>query len=103
MINGAVDARPYDGELNDADFYNGLYYGSPDTVIAKYRRLAEAGGTILSNWMMVGGMEHEKLIQSIRLMGEEVIPALRDVRPPPDLPEQLLASSDGRPRPGPAR
>ena len=92
VVNGAVDARPYDGELNDVDFYNGLYYGSPDTVIAKYRRLAEVGGTILSNWMMVGGMEHEKLMRSIRLMGEEVIPALRDVRPPADLPEQLLAS-----------
>jgi hypothetical protein len=40
--------------------------------------------------MMFGGIEHEKLMRSIRLMGEEVIPALRDVHPPGDLPAQLL-------------
>ena len=28
--------------------------------------------------MMFGGIEHEKLMRSIRLMGEQVIPALRD-------------------------
>jgi hypothetical protein len=40
--------------------------------------------------MMFGGIEHEKLMRSIRLMGEEVIPALRHVQPPADLPAQLL-------------
>jgi hypothetical protein len=46
--------------------------------------------THISNWMMFGGIEHEKLMRSIRLMGEEVIPALRELQPPADLPEQLL-------------
>src|SRR6266542_3045613 len=67
-----------------------LFFGGPETVIAKFTRAASLGVTHISNWMMFGGIEHEKLMRSIRLMGEEVIPALRDVRPPADLPAQLL-------------
>jgi hypothetical protein len=48
------------------------------------------GVTHISNWMMFGGIEHGKLTRSIRLMGEEVIPALRDVQPAAALPAQLL-------------
>src|SRR2546426_4858951 len=44
-------------------------------------RAASVGATHISNWMMFGGIEHDKLMRSIRLMGEEVIPALRDVHP----------------------
>ena len=91
VINGAVEGGPYEGEPSEDDFYNSLYYGSPETVIDKFRRLAEVGATFVSTWMMVGGMEHDKLIKSIRLMGEEVIPALRDVRPPAGLMEELAA------------
>ena len=53
--------------------------------------VAAAGATHISNWMMFGGIEHEKLMRSIRLMGEEVIPALRDAGPSPLLAEELLA------------
>jgi alkanesulfonate monooxygenase SsuD/methylene tetrahydromethanopterin reductase-like flavin-dependent oxidoreductase (luciferase family) len=91
VSDGAVNAIPYEGELNDDDFFNGLYFGSPDSVIEKFRRLSNAGGTIVSTWMMVGGMEHEKLMKSIRLMGQEVIPALRDVHPPKHLLEELAS------------
>jgi hypothetical protein len=31
--------------------------------------------------MMAGGMEHAKLMRSVQLMGEHVLPALRDVHP----------------------
>lgn len=92
VSNGAVDAVPYEGELDDDAFFNGLYFGSPATVIEKYRRLSDAGGTIVSTWMMVGGMEHDKLMRSIRLMGEEVIPALREVHPPKHLLAELAAA-----------
>jgi hypothetical protein len=47
--------------------------------------------------MMFGGIEHDKLMRSIRLMGEEVIPALRDVHPPTDLPDELLHETAARP------
>ena len=67
-----------------------LFFGSPETLIEKFKSLAEVGGTHISNWMMFGGVEHDKLMRSIRLMGEEIIPALRDVKPPAGLAEGLL-------------
>ena len=89
VVNGAVDASPYDGELDDEAFLDRLFFGSPETVIEKFKRAAGVGATHISNWMMFGGMEHEKLMRSVRLMGEEVIPALRDVMPSPSLYAEL--------------
>lgn len=91
MVNGRVSATPYDGELDDDAFFDRLFLGSPETLIEKFKRFAQAGATHVSLWMMFGGMEHEKLMRSIRLMGEEVIPALRDVHPPSHLAQDLLA------------
>ena len=91
VTNGAVDATPFEGELDDEAFLDRLYFGSPRTVIEKFRRAASAGATHISNWMMFGGIEHEKLMRSIRLMGEEVLPALRDLDPPESLYDELLA------------
>ena len=88
--NGAINAIPFDGELDDEAFLDRLYFGSPETVIEKFRRAASAGATHISNWMMFGGIEHEKLMCSIRLMGEQVIPALRDLEPPESLYDELL-------------
>ena len=81
VTNGRVDASAYAGELDDEAFRERLFVGSPETVIAKFKSFASVGATHVSNWMMFGGIEHEKLMRSIRLMGEEVIPALRDVSP----------------------
>lgn len=67
-----------------------MFFGSPQTVIDKFKRLADLGVTHISNWMMFGGLEHDKLMRSVRLMGEEVIPALRELQPPPDLPDQIF-------------
>jgi alkanesulfonate monooxygenase SsuD/methylene tetrahydromethanopterin reductase-like flavin-dependent oxidoreductase (luciferase family) len=85
VIDGRANAIPFEGERYDEDFWDGLFYGDPDRLIAKYRDLAEAGCTFASCWMMSGGMPHEKLMRSVRLMGQEVIPALRDVHPPAEL------------------
>jgi len=79
----------YEGQPGEEELWDCLYYGSPDRIIEKFRRLAEGG-----NWMMAGGMEHEKIMKSIPLMGEKVIRALRDVRPPPDLPQRLVAAAE---------
>ena len=91
VTNGAVAATPFDGELDEEAFLDRLYFGSPETVIEKFRRASAAGATHISNWMMFGGIEHEKLMRSVRLMGEQVIPALRDIDPPESLYDQLLA------------
>ena len=87
--DGLVDVQPYEGELKTEEFLDRLDFGSPATMIEKYKSAASMGVTHVSNWMMFGGLEHEKIMRSIRLMGEEVIPALRDVHPPTDLPFEL--------------
>jgi len=91
--NGRVQAGPYEGELDDKGFLDRLYFGNPDTVVGKFKRAAAMGATHISNWMMFGGLEHEKIMRSIRLMGEEVIPALKDVHPPHDLYHRLAQVS----------
>jgi alkanesulfonate monooxygenase SsuD/methylene tetrahydromethanopterin reductase-like flavin-dependent oxidoreductase (luciferase family) len=91
--HGRVNPTTYEGEPDDDAFWNTVYYGSPETVIARLRGMAAEGATFVSNWMMHGGMEHEKIMRSIRLMGEEVIPALRDARPPDGLAEELAAAA----------
>ena len=93
VANGAVHAAAYDGEPDDETFLDTLYFGSPETVIEKFKRASEAGATHISNWMMFGGIEHEKLMRSIRLMGEQVIPALGDLAPPASLYDELLSKS----------
>ena len=90
VVNGQVNATPYEGELDDEEFMDRLFFGSPETVIEKFKKFSDVGATHISNWMMFGGIEHEKMMRSIRLMGEEVLPALRDVHPPADLPSKLL-------------
>ena len=87
--NGRVQVGPYPGELDDDGFLQRLFFGSPATVIEKFRQAAALGVTHVSNWMMFGGMEHQKIMKSVRLMGEVVIPALKDLRPPPSLVEEL--------------
>jgi hypothetical protein len=94
VVDGGVQATPYEGEPDDETFWNTVYYGTPDALIARFRTMAAAGVTFVSNWMMHGGMEHAKIMRSIRLLGEEVIPALRDVHPPDRLTEELLATGD---------
>jgi hypothetical protein len=89
VSNGRVSPGPFDGELDDDGFMDRLYFGSPDTLIKKFKQAAALGVTHVSLWMMFGGMEHEKLMRSVRLMGEEVIPALRDIHPPAGLAEEL--------------
>jgi alkanesulfonate monooxygenase SsuD/methylene tetrahydromethanopterin reductase-like flavin-dependent oxidoreductase (luciferase family) len=94
VTNGRVDALPYDGELDEDGMFDTLYYGDPDRITAKFRALGEAGATRISNWTMLGGIPHEKIMHSIKLMGEEVIPALKDFLPPPDLYRALSSQSD---------
>jgi alkanesulfonate monooxygenase SsuD/methylene tetrahydromethanopterin reductase-like flavin-dependent oxidoreductase (luciferase family) len=90
--DGKVHVTPYEGELDDESLRELIFYGTPDTVIKKFQRAAAAGVTTVSCWMMLGGIEHEKVMKSIRLMGEEVIPALKAVRPPEGLYQELLAT-----------
>ena len=54
-------------------------YGSPEAVTERLQELREAlGHTVLSVWMNVGGhIPHERMLASMRLFAERVIPRLR--------------------------
>ena len=56
-----------------------LIVGKPDTVIEKIRRFSESLGGIsrLSFQMSVAGLQHEKMLHSIDLIGNRVVPVLR--------------------------
>jgi alkanesulfonate monooxygenase SsuD/methylene tetrahydromethanopterin reductase-like flavin-dependent oxidoreductase (luciferase family) len=89
VTDGRVNPTPVDGEPSDEQFWQALYFGDPDRVRSKYLALAEAGATFASCWMMTGGMPHELLMRSVRLMGKEVLPAVHEVTPPARLPALL--------------
>lgn len=100
VVDGRVQQKPYEGEADDEGFWNALFYGDPDRVRGKYLDLAAAGATFASCWMMVGGIPHEKLMRSIRLIGEEVLPAVHEAPRPSDIAAGALAStSPAPPRP----
>jgi alkanesulfonate monooxygenase SsuD/methylene tetrahydromethanopterin reductase-like flavin-dependent oxidoreductase (luciferase family) len=92
VLDGRVQATPYETEADDEGFWNGLYYGNPDRVRAKYVALAEAGATFASCWMMAGGMPHDLLMRSVRMMGTEVLPAVHEARAPDGFVAEILGS-----------
>jgi probable LLM family oxidoreductase len=60
--------------------YGSLYVGSPTTVARKIREaLLDVDAQEFSLKYATGTMPHEKLMESIRLMGEEVAPLVRAV------------------------
>ncbi len=97
VTNGKVDVVPVADELDDETFEERLFFGSPETVIRKLKRYGELGATRLIAWTQIGGIQHEKIMRSVRLMGEEVIPALRDVVPPKDLGGRILEEAFSTP------
>ncbi len=94
VTNGQVSPEPFEGELDDEGMMDRIFFGSPDTVRAKFAKAASLGATYVSNWMMVGGMPNDRVMRSIKYMGEEIIPALKDVNPPDELYEELAGAPD---------
>ncbi len=78
--------------MTDELFLDRTYLGDPDYLIEKFKKANDAGITNISLWRMWGGIEHEKLMRSIKLMGEKVIPELRDLTPPESLIDNALRS-----------
>ncbi len=56
-----------------------LIVGDPDSAVEKVRRFSESLGGIsrLSFQMSVAGLQHEKMLSSIELIGSRVVPAMR--------------------------
>ncbi|MYJ57965.1 MAG: hypothetical protein F4088_03595 [Chloroflexi bacterium] len=82
-----------EGFVETEDTYRGLeesysiISGTPKTVIPKIRHVLEfiRPGSICF-WDGDGSMSHEDSMRSLRLMGEEVLPAVREMAQELDLP-----------------
>ena len=82
-----------EGFVDTDDTYRGLeesysiISGTPETVIPKIRHVLEylRPGSICF-WDGDGSMTHEDSMRSLRLMGEEVLPAVREMAKELDLP-----------------
>ncbi len=59
---------------------NRLIIGSPDTVIRKIREvLTEVRPGILALWTNDGSITHEDTMRCLTLMGQEILPAVREI------------------------
>ena len=69
-------ADPFEAQLAD----NRIIAGTPDQVVAKLRIiLEETRPSILALWGNDGKVDHADSMDCIRLMGQEVMPALREI------------------------
>ena len=73
---GSSGSRPYDEQIAS----NSIITGTPKTVLPKIRHVLEylRPGSVFF-WDGDGAMTHEDQMRSLRLMGEEVIPAVREM------------------------
>jgi alkanesulfonate monooxygenase SsuD/methylene tetrahydromethanopterin reductase-like flavin-dependent oxidoreductase (luciferase family) len=71
-----INRRPYEEQVQDYTIIS----GTPKTVLPKIRQVLEylRPGSIFF-WDGDGAMSHEDQMRSLRLMGEEVIPAVREM------------------------
>jgi alkanesulfonate monooxygenase SsuD/methylene tetrahydromethanopterin reductase-like flavin-dependent oxidoreductase (luciferase family) len=78
-----VLGRPYEQQIADYTIIS----GTPKTVIPKIRHVLEyiRPGSIFF-WDGDGAMTHDDAMRSLRLMGEEVIPAVHEMAQELDLP-----------------
>ena len=75
--------RPYEQQIKDYTIIS----GTPKTVIANIRHVLEyiRPGSVCF-WDGDGAMDHDDAMRSLRLMGEEVIPAVREIAKDLELP-----------------
>ena len=73
---GSSGSRPYDEQIAS----NSIITGTPKTVLPKIRHVLEylRPGSVFF-WDGDGAMTHEDQMRSLRLMGEEVLPAVREM------------------------
>ena len=75
---GAKRRRILGGSLRQAD--RNIIAGTPDQVVASLRSILEdTRPSILALWGNDGHVNHDDSMDCIRLMGQEVMPALREI------------------------
>ena len=74
------EAADYLGTFEQQTNKKSIIWGTPDTVIPKVKEVLEylRPGSIFF-WDGDGAMDHDDAMRSLRLMGEEVIPAVREM------------------------
>ncbi len=83
-FNLLANRRMFDGPNNTPPLewwqeHGACYFGSPDTVATLLRDWQEASGvTNTLCWMNTGGMPTDRVLRSVRLFGEQIIPRFRD-------------------------
>ena len=74
---GSADGGRSPFEL-DADLRESVLFGSPDTVLAGLRRIADLGidrVLLFTHW---GGLPHELIMSTLDLLAQEVLPVVRE-------------------------
>lgn len=82
---GVLDAAPADDDPSDEVLLGRQFIGTPDQIIPRLQALSDAGVTHVSMLMEFGGLDAARIERSIRLVGREVIPTLRNATPPASL------------------
>ena len=92
-----VLGRPYEQQIEDYT----IITGTPKTVIPKIRHVLEylRPGSVFF-WDGDGAMTHDDAMRSLRLMGEEVIPAVKEIAKDLELPSSFeVDTATGKPFP----
>jgi len=72
-----VSADPVDHEPSPEEAWERLIIGSPDRRVRQIRALEAVGVKLLLMNMNFGNMTHREAMRSLRLFGQEVLPAFR--------------------------
>ena len=95
MGNHKIDAS-YQAELDNQQ----IIVGTPKTVIAKLRKfLAVLRPGIFSFWYAHTPSSHEERMTSLKLLGQEVLPAMREMAHELDLVDPYERKPGSRPLP----
>ena len=54
-----------------------LAIGTPDDLVETIKRYESMGVDQVMTWVQFGGLPHDRIMESMRLMGEQVLPKLR--------------------------
>ncbi|MFN0096590.1 MAG: LLM class flavin-dependent oxidoreductase [Dehalococcoidia bacterium] len=94
-------AADYNGTFEQQSDKMSIIWGTPKTVIPKVRHVLEylRPGSIFF-WDGDGAMDHEDAMRSLRLFGEEVIPAVREMGKSLDLKSPFDVQAQGAMMPG---
>ncbi len=73
VAGGVLSVTPIPEEPDDASLIGAQLIGTPEDVTNRIRTLEAAGVTHLSLLVTFGGLEHDRVLRSLRRFGEEIV------------------------------